>query len=393
MIIGVPTESLPNEHRVAIIPAAVPALIETGLDVLVQKGAGEKASFADAEYQKHGARLAPDRVQLFSSTDVLLKVHNLTTEGKDSEINMLHAGQTLIGLLNPLGDPTTIEQLAVKGITSFALEFLPRISRAQSMDALTSMAMMAGYKASLISANTIKKMYPMMMTAAGTITPAKVFVVGAGVAGLEAIATSHRLGAVVHAYDVRPAVKEQVESLGAKFVELELNTEETEGSGGYAQVMDEDFYHRQRELMAQVVAQSDVVITTALIAGAKAPMLITEEAVRGMSSGSVIIDLAAEGGGNCELTQAGKTIQVHGVTIIGSVNLASAIPHHSSQLYAKNLTSFLKNLIKDGEIQVNCTDPIIMDTLLTHQGKVVNPRLNELLGLSDSRPPVDNQKE
>ena len=392
MIVGVPAESLPNELRVALIPAVVPTLLKTGLEVLVEKGAGNNAGFADEEYQEQGARLVPDRAQLFSSADVLLKVHNLTTDAGEGEMGMIRSGQVLLGLLNPLGNSAAIEQLAAKGMTSFALEFLPRISRAQSMDALTSMAMMAGYKASLIAANTVKKMYPMMMTAAGTITPARVFVVGAGVAGLEAIATSHRLGAVVHAYDVRPAVKEQVESLGAKFVELELDTEESEGSGGYAQVMDEDFYRRQRELMAQVVAQSDVVITTALIAGAQAPMLITEEAVRGMSPGSVIIDLAAEGGGNCELTQAGETIEAHGVTIMGPVNLASAIPYHASQLYAKNLTAFLQNLIQEGEIHLNQEDPIIADTLLTHQGVVVNPRLRELIDLSDSNP-AGNHKE
>lgn len=392
MIVGVPAESLPNEHRVALIPAVVPTLLKTGLEVLVEKGAGNNAGFTDEEYQEQGARLMPDRAQLFSSADVLLKVHNLTTDAGEGEMGMIRSGQVLLGLLNPLGNSAAIEQLAAKGMTSFALEFLPRISRAQSMDALTSMAMMAGYKASLMAANTVKKMYPMMMTAAGTITPARVFVVGAGVAGLGAIATSHRLGAVVHAYDVRPAVKEQVESLGAKFVELELDTEESEGSGGYAQVMDEDFYRRQRELMAQVVAQSDVVITTALIAGAQAPMLITEEAVRGMSPGSVIIDLAAEGGGNCELTQAGETIEAHGVTIMGPINLASAIPYHASQLYAKNLTAFLQNLIQEGEIHLNQEDPIIADTLLTHQGEVVNPRLRELIGLSDSNP-AGNHKE
>lgn len=392
MIVGVPAESLPHEHRVALIPAVVLTLVKIGLEVLVEEGAGENAGFPDANYLEQGARLVPDRAQLFASADVLLKVHNLTTDAGEDEMDMIHSGQVLLGLLNPLGNSAAIEQLAAKGVTSFALEFLPRISRAQSMDALTSMAMIAGYKASLMAADTIKKMYPLMMTAAGTITPARVFVIGAGVAGLAAIANSHRLGAVVHAYDIRPAVKEQVESLGAKFVELELDTEKAEGSGGYAQVMDEDFYRRQRELMTQVVAQSDVVITTALIPGAKAPMLITEEAVGGMSPGSVIIDLAAEGGGNCALTQAEKTTQAHGVTIMGPINLASAIPFHASQMYAKNLAAFLQNLIQEGEIHLNQEDPIIADTLLTHQGEVVNPRLRERLELSDSEP-AGNPKE
>ena len=307
---------------------------------------------------------------------------------KEGEMELARSGQAVLGLLNPLGNPAAIEQLAAKGLSSFALEFLPRISRAQSMDALTSMATVAGYKAALMAADTIKKMYPMMMTAAGTITPARVFVIGAGVAGLAAIANSHRLGAVVHAYDVRPAVKEQVESLGAKFVELDLGTEEAEGSGGYAQAMDEDFYRRQRELMTQVVAQSDVIITTALIPGTQAPMLITREAVEGMGPGSVIIDLAAEGGGNCELTQAGQTVEAHGVTLMGPVNLASSIPYHASQMYARNLTAFLENLIQEGEISLNREDPIIADTLLTHEGEVVNPRLREFLSK-----PAGNSKE
>ena len=388
MIVGVPAESLPDEHRVALIPAVVSTLMGTGLEIVVQEGAGENAGFPDAEYREQGARLVSDRAELFSSADILLKVHNLTTDAEEGEMELARPGQAVLGLLNPLGNPAAIEQLAARGTTSFALEFLPRISRAQSMDALTSMATVAGYKAALMAADTVKKMYPMMMTAAGTITPARVFVIGAGVAGLAAIANSHRLGAVVHAYDVRPAVKEQVESLGAKFVELELDTQEAEGSGGYAQAMDEDFYRRQRELMTQVVAQSDVVITTALIPGAQAPMLITEEAVQGMSPGSVIIDLAAEGGGNCELTQAGETVQAHGVTLMGPINLASSIPYHASQMYAKNLTAFLQNLIQEGEIHLNQEDPIIADTLLTHEGEVVNPRLRELLSK-----PAGNSKE
>ncbi|MEE8349820.1 MAG: Re/Si-specific NAD(P)(+) transhydrogenase subunit alpha [Acidobacteriota bacterium] len=392
MILGVPAESLPDEHRVALIPAVVPTLMKLGLEVLFEEGAGKAAGFPDGEYQEKGARLVPDRAQLFSSADVLLKVHNLTTDTEQAEMDQIRSGQVLLGLLNPLGNSAAIERLAAKGMTSFALEFLPRISRAQSMDALTSMAMMAGYKASLMAADTVNKMYPLMMTAAGTITPARVFVIGAGVAGLAAIANSHRLGAVVHAYDVRPAVKEQVESLGAKFVELELDTEKAEGSGGYAQVMDEDFYRRQRELMTQVVAQSDVVITTALIPGAQAPMLITEEAVRGMSPGSVIVDLAAEGGGNCELTQARDTVITHDVTIMGPVNLASALPYHASQMYARNLVAFLQNLIQEGEIHLNQEDPIIADTLLTHEGEVVNPRLREVLGLSDSEPAVKSKE-
>ena len=270
------------------------------------------------------------------------------------------------------------------GVNAFALELLPRIARAQPMDVLSSMASIAGYKSVLLAAEALNKLFPMMITAAGTITPAHVFIVGVGVAGLQAIATAKRLGAVIRAYDVRPAVKEQVESLGAKFVEMELETEDSETSGGYAKAMDEDFYRRQREMMKEVVAESDVVITTALIPGKKAPILITEEMVKGMTSGSVIVDLAAEGGGNCELTKSGETIEAHGVQIIGIENLASTIPHHASQMYAKNLTAFLKILVDDGELNINMDDEIIRDTLLTYQGEVVNPRVKELLGMPES---------
>ena len=292
----------------------------------------------------------------------------------------------MVGLLNPLGAPEAVRQLADKDITAFALELLPRIARSQPMDALSSMATVAGYKAVLLAAGALNKLYPMMITAAGTITPARVLIVGAGVAGLQAIATSKRLGAVVRAYDVRPAVKEQVESLGAKFVELELETEEAETSGGYAQAMGEEFYRRQREMMKRVVVESDVVITTAAIPGKKSPILITEDMVKGMEPGSVIVDLAAEGGGNCELTKPGETINAHGVIIMGPENVASTIPYHASQMYSKNLTAFLKNMMDDGELQLDLEDQIIRDSLITHKGEVVNPQVRELLGLSGLSP-------
>ena len=309
MIIGVPVETYPAERRVALVPSVVADLARAGLEVLIQEGAGEKAGFPDDAYQKVKARLVPDRTQLFSSADIILQVNPSDAHpGAGDGLELLRQGQIVLGLLNPFGAPETAQKLAQRGVTAFALELLPRISRAQSMDALTSMATIAGYKAVLVAAGELNKMYPLMMTAAGTIRPARVFVIGAGVAGLQAIATAHRLGAIVQAYDVRPAVKEQVESLGAKFVELELKTEGSEGSGGYAQAMDEEFYRRQREMMTRVVAESDVVITTAAVAGRKAPMLITEEAVQGMHSGSVILDLAAEGGGNCELTRPGEKV-------------------------------------------------------------------------------------
>ncbi len=390
MVIGIPIESYPEECRVALIPATVPILIKAGLKVLVETGAGKLAGFPDAEYQEQGALLIPDRSQLFSSADVLLQVHGLGAN-RDSglaDLELTRTGQAVVGFFDPLGAPERAPKIAERGITAFALELVPRISRAQPMDALTSMATISGYKAVLIAAGTHKRMFPMMITAAGTITPARVLVVGAGVAGLQAIATARRLGAVVHSYDVRPAVKEQVESLGARFLELELETEKAEGTGGYAKTMGEDFYRRQREMMTTVVAESDVVITTAAIPGKKSPILITEPMVQGMRPGSIIVDLAAEGGGNCELTRPGETVEHNGILVLGPLNLASTLPYHASQMYARNVTSFVKNLVEDGELRLNLEDQIIRDTLLTHQGEVVNARVRELLGLPASSAPT-----
>lgn len=387
MIVGVPIETYPSERRVALVPSVAADLAKAGLEVVVQRGAGEKAGFTDEAYQKVKARLAPDRTQLFSSADIILQVNPLDAHpGTGDDLELMRSGQIVLGLLNPFGAPDAAQKLAQKGVTAFALELLPRISRAQSMDALTSMATVAGYKAVLVAAGALNKMYPLMMTAAGTIRPARVFVIGAGVAGLQAIATAHRLGALVQAYDVRPAVKEQVESLGAKFVELELKTEESEDSGGYAQTMDEEFYRRQREMMARVVAESDVVINTAVVAGRKAPMLINKEAVQGMNWGSVILDLAAEGGGNCELTRPGEKVEYNGITILGPTDLPSTVAYHASQLYARNVAAFLHNLVKEGQLDLNLEDEIIRDTLLTYQGEVVNPQVRELLTQPASAP-------
>ena len=393
MIVGVPVEYA-AERRVALVPSVAADLAKAGLEVLVQRGAGEKAGFSDEAYQKVEARLVPDREQLFSSADIILQVNPLDAHpGAGGDLELLRQGQIVMGLLNPLGAPETAQKLAQRGVTAFALELLPRISRAQSMDALTSMATIAGYKAVLVAAGELPKMYPLMMTAAGTIRPARVFVIGAGVAGLQAIATAHRLGALVWAYDVRPAVKEQVESLGAKFVELELKTEGSEGSGGYAQAMDEEFYKLQREMMTRVVAESDVVITTAAVAGRKAPMLITEKAVQGMHSGSVILDLAAEGGGNCELTRPGERVEYNGVTILGPTDLPSTVAHHASQMYARNVGAFLQNLVKEGQLHLNLEDEIIRDTLLAHQGELVNPRVRELLAQPALAPANDERRD
>lgn len=381
MIIGVPRESSPHERRVALVPAVVPVLIKAGLKVLVERGAGESAGYSDASYEQQGAGLAPDAVQLLSAAEILVQVNSLDLLTNSTILKTLRRDQILIGLLNPLGASEAVRNLAAAGVTSFALELLPRISRAQTMDALTSMATISGYKAVLVAAGLLGKMFPMMITAAGTITPARVFVVGAGVAGLQAIATSHRLGAIVQAYDVRPAVKEQVESLGGKFVELELESKGAETATGYAKDMGEDFYRRQREMMARAVAESDVIITTAAIPGKKAPVLITAGAIEGMRPGSIIVDLAAESGGNCELTQAGKTLEVHGVSIIGPVNLPSSVPYHASQMYARNVTAFLLNLVKNGELQLNLEDEIIRGTLLTLAGEVTNAQVRQSLGL------------
>ncbi len=391
MIAGVPAETYPGERRVSLTPAAVPALIKIGLEVHIEKGAGANAGFPDDMYEDQGAHVSPERSQLFSLADMILLVHGpgANPEAGYADVELARSGQVMLGLLNPLGAPDEVHKLADRGVTAFALELIPRISRSQPMDALTSMATVMGYKASLMAADTLPKMYPMMMTAAGTINPAHVLVLGAGVAGLQAIATSRRLGAVVQAYDIRPAVKEQVESLGGKFLELELQTREAEGAGGYAQAMDEEFYRLQRELMTKAVAESDVVIATAAVPGRKAPTLITEEMVQAMRPGSIIVDLAAESGGNCELTRPGETVELYGISIMGPINLPSTIPYHTSQMYARNLTAFIQNLVKDGEVHLNLEDQIIHDTLLTHQGEVVNSRIRELLGLPVTVPPSD----
>ena len=381
MTVGVPIESNPGERRVALVPASVPGLIQAGIEVRVESGAGEKAGFTDAAYKERGALISLERADLFSSSDLILKVNGLgaNPDAGYADLELTRSDQILIGFLNPLGAPNEVKKLAEKGVTAFALEFLPRIGRAQQMDALSSMATIAGYKAVLLGAAALRKMVPMMITAAGTITPARAFVVGAGVAGLQAIATARRLGAIVQSYDVRPAVKEQVESLGAKFLDLTLDPVDAETSGGYAKALGDAFYLRQREMMKAVVAESDLVITTAAIPGKKAPILITEEMVRGMQPGSVIIDLAAEGGGNCELTRAGETIDADGVSILGPINLPATVPFHASQMYSKNVTTFVQNLMRNGGGRIDTEDQIIRDTLLTHKGKVANPRVRELL--------------
>ncbi len=383
LVVGIPKETFAGERRVALVPARVPLLTKRGLDVLIQAGAGFEAGFRDDQYSRHGAKLVERRADLFAGADVILQVRaaGANPEAGTADLELLREGHTLIAQCDPLSEPNAIAAIAGRGVNCFALELLPRITRAQNMDVLSSMATIAGYKAVLLAADALPRMFPMMMTAAGTVVPAKLFIVGVGVAGLQAIATARRLGAVVSAYDVRPEVKEQVESLGAKFVEFELESVDSGDSGGYAKQMDDEFYRRQRELMTRVVAESDVVITTAAVPGKQAPVLVTAEMVAGMAHGSVVVDLAAERGGNCELTRAGLTVVEDGVTIIGPVNLSATIPYHASEMYSKNIATFLLQLIDEGALKLDREDEIIRETLITCDGETVNPRVRELLGL------------
>ncbi len=381
MKLAVLKETLPGERRVALVPANVTQLVKAGFEVLVEAGAGESAGFSDAAYQDRGAQLVPQKSEA-REAEVLLQVHCTQADGEAGS-TVARAGQVVIGMGDPLGAPQAVQKIAETGATLFALELIPRITRAQSMDVLSSMASIAGYRAVLLAAVELPKMFPMMMTAAGTLRPARVFVIGAGVAGLQAIATAKRLGAVVHAYDVRPAVREQVESLGGKFVELELAAEESEDQGGYARELGEAFYQKQRELMARVVAESDVVVTTAAIPGKPSPLLITQAAVEGMAPGSVIVDLAAERGGNCEPSQADARVVHQGVVILGPTNLPAEVPFHASQMYSSNITRFVLNLVKEGELAIDLQDPIVAETLVARDGQVPHPRLRSLLGLPE----------
>ena len=378
MRVGVPKETAPRETRVALIPAGAATLKKAGVEVAVEAGAGQAAGFTDAAYQEQGASIV-SRDEVFKTADILVTVRATPIPGA------LRRGQAVIGFADPLGAPNAVREFAATGASLLSMELMPRITRAQSMDALSSMATVAGYKGVLLAASALPRMFPMLMTAAGTITAARVFVMGAGVAGLQAISVARRLGAKVEAYDVRPAVKEQVQSLGAKFVELPLESADAEDKGGYAKAQDESFYRRQREMMLKVVAASDVVITTALIPGKPAPILLTREMVEAMAPGSVVVDLAAERGGNCELTKPDETVSHRGVTIIGPSNPPALVPYHASQMYSKNITTFLAHLLgKDGaqkpSLELSTADEITRETLLTQAGDVVHARVRELLG-------------
>jgi len=386
IVAGVVAESAPGERRVALVPSALTVFNKTGIQIRMEAGAGAAAGFTDAEYAEKGVRIARDRAEVFAESQVILQVRSpgANPETGASDVRLMRPGQVVIGFGEPLTAGDAAKALAERRASFLAMELMPRITRAQSMDALSSMATVAGYKAVLIAADNLNRMFPMLMTAAGTIAPARVLVIGAGVAGLQAIATARRLGAVVSGYDIRAAVKEQIESLGARFIVLDVAAEAAEDKGGYAKAMSEDFYRRQREAMAGVLAQNNVVITTAAVPGRKAPVLVTRDMVDHMASGSVIIDIAAERGGNCELTRAGEVVEHNGVRIFGPVNVASAIPYHASQMYAKNIGTFLKYLVnKEGNLALNREDEIVRETLVTHEGEVVHPRVRELLGLPE----------
>lgn len=377
MKIGVVKESYPGERRVALIPQSVKALIKDGFEVLIQADAGKNAHFSDAEYSNAGARVCSNRESVFAESDLLVQVRTIgaNTVAGITDLGLFKPGQALIGMADPLVATEVVQQLASRKIQLFALEMIPRTTRAQSMDVLSSMATVAGYKGVLLAAIESPKFFPMFMTAAGTVPAAKVLVLGAGVAGLQAIATARRLGGIVTAYDIRPEVKEQIESVGAKFLELPIDAAAAQGAGGYANVMDDAFYRRQRELLAKATAASDVVITTASVPGKKAPVLITREMLQGMNPGSVVVDLAADRGGNCEATECGKTVVREGVTIVGPDNLPATMPTHASQLFSKNVAAFIQYVFKGGKM-ISADDEIVRGTLMTRDGQIVHPALN-----------------
>jgi len=397
MNLAVVKETFPGERRVSLVPAVLPSLAKAGWSVLVESGAGELAGFSDADYQSAGATIVQQRRAAFEQADVVLQVRCLgaNPEAGRDDLELLKPAQVVIGMCDPLGNPQAVQELADCGATLFAMEMIPRITRAQSMDVLSSMATIAGYKAVLQAANHLPKLFPMLMTAAGTLVAAKVLVIGAGVAGLQAIASARRLGAVVWAYDVRPVVKEQIESLGARFVELDLDTGDTEDQGGYAKQLTDEQVKMQQEQLADIVSDCDVCITTAAIPGRPSPRLVTADAVRRMRRGSVVVDLAAERGGNCELTRADETVTENGATILGPTNLASEVPLHASQMYAKNLVTFLLHMTKDEKLDIDLKDEIVRDTLAAKDGQVQNGRLRDMLGLEplvlpETTAPIDH---
>jgi NAD(P) transhydrogenase subunit alpha len=389
MKVGVPKETSLGESRVALIPALVPMLGKLKLDVLVEKGAGAAAGFTDDEYKDAGATLIDSGDEIFAEADIVIQVRaaGANPEAGDSDVGLMREGQVVIGFAEPLTKSDITQAIADKKTTYISMELMPRITRAQSMDALSSMATILGYKAVLLAASELPRMFPMMMTAAGTIKPARVFVIGAGVMGLQAIATARRLGAIVTGYDIRAETKEQILSLGAKFAEMDLDAGESQDAGGYAKEKSEEFLKKQSEAMSQWIAESDVLITTAAIPGRKSPVLVNEDQVKGMAPGSVVVDMASERGGNCEPTETGKTINYHGVKVMGPVNLTSTVPYHASQMYAKNIVTFLQHLVKDGELTLDFTDEITRGTVVTHDGEIKHKVVREIFDLPPLDPP------
>ncbi len=386
--VAVPREIVEGELRVALVPETVGRLVKGGLEITVESGAGERAQFADAAYAQAGATLVPEPAVVYGEADAILKVqrpHRNEVLGTH-EVEVMRPGAVLISFLQPLTSQDVVRRLAAQRVTSFSLDALPRITRAQAMDALSSQSTVAGYKAVLVAATALGRFFPMLMTAAGTVVPARVLILGAGVAGLQAIATARRLGAVVEAYDVRPAVREEVHSLGATFLELPLEVQGMQDVSGYAREQSAEFLRRQQELLGQHVHNADVVITTAVVPGKRAPLLVTEEMVAGMRPGSVIIDLAAETGGNCQLTEPGTVVVRHGISVHGVVNLASSLPTHASQLYSRNISAFLLNLVRDNQLRLDFEDEIVRATCITHDGQVVHAPTRALVEAGQPAP-------
>lgn len=390
MIVGVVKETYPTERRVALVPGVLPAITKRGAEVIVEKGAGLEAGYPDSAYEEKGARLVSGREEVFQTADVvcMIRAYGANTDAGDAELQLYRKDQVLIGLSEPLTEKEPIEKIAVTGASLFALELIPRTTRGQAMDVLSSQATIAGYYCVALSQITLPKMFPMMMTAAGTIKPAKVFVIGAGVAGLQAIASAKRAGAVVYGFDVRPETKEQVESLGGKFIEIEVA--DARGEGGYARELTDEEKKKQQELMAETIAECDVVITTAAVPGKKAPMLIPADVARRMRPGSVIIDMAAERGGNCELTKAGEEVVENGVKILGPTNIPANLPYHASQMFAKNVQNLLDLIItKEGQLELNMDDEIVVGTLETRDGEIIHPMAREIFGMEPLAKPAE----
>jgi NAD(P) transhydrogenase subunit alpha len=379
--IGIPKESFPGERRVAITPHVVGVLTKAGAEIVLEANAGAAAGFPDHEYIEKGVHIVPSRAEVFASAEVVAQVRagGANPVAGVADLELVRPGQIIVAFLDPLGAPGSARDLAARGAVTLAMELIPRITRAQSMDALSSMATISGYKAVVLAAEALPRLFPLLMTAAGTVAAAHVLIVGAGVAGLQAIATARRLGAVVSAYDIRPTSRQEVESLGAKFVDLPVAAADAQDASGYARAQSEEFYRQQREALASSVAHSDAVITTAAVPGKRAPLLVTADMVARMRPGSVIIDIAAERGGNCELTRAGETVLHDGVTIIGPVNIESTVPYHASQLYAKNVATLLLHLVKDGRVHLDASDPIVVGILVAQDGTVVHPQVRAML--------------